>query len=154
MAPRVRTCRSPVMQKWEAEPVDWSALLAQDDGVRTRPGATEGALALAESEIGCRLPDALRRLYLLTDGVFDEPGQWFVIWPLAEVVRQHQETETAPPPDFIGFGDDGTGSPFCVKRTVDDGVYYWSPLSREATRVADDVPTFWAAWIADALPPH
>jgi hypothetical protein len=65
-------------------------------------------------------PEDLRRLYLASDGVFDAPAQWFVIWPIADVVIRNREAwscEDSPSRrNLVGFGDDGTGAPFCVPR--------------------------------------
>ena len=46
--------------------------------------------AEAEAELGATFPGEIRSLYLTSDGVFDEPGQWFVIWPVAELISRNQ----------------------------------------------------------------
>lgn len=69
----------------------------------------------AEALLGAVFPADLRTLFLATDGVFDQPGQWFVVWPLGEVVTRNQRAwahESAARQELVGFGDDGTGAPF------------------------------------------
>jgi hypothetical protein len=94
---------------------------------------------------------------MTSDGVFDEPGQWFVIWPLTQLRTSNQEgwaVESGLRRRMLAFGDDGTGAPLCV--TADGGprVFIWSPIDGSATRLADDVVSFWIAWTTDSLPPH
>ena len=121
------------------KPTQWVALLSTDDGLRLQHGASESDLDECEAKLGSTLPLALRNLYLASDGVWDEPGQWFVIWPLREVVERNRtaaEVETVHRGDWVAFGDDGTGNPFCVDRQGNDAVYYWSPIDQAATRLA------------------
>jgi hypothetical protein len=63
-------------------------------------------------------------LYLASDGVFDRVGQWCVIWPLSEIVTRNLQAwalEDVPGRQaLVGFGDDGTGAPFCVPRDGSD----------------------------------
>jgi len=127
------------------------------DGVRLQSGVTDEELRDAEADLGCHLPQKLTSLYYRTDGVWDEPGQWFVIWALADIVARNREAsqvEALARQQWIGFGDDGTGNPFCVARRGGEAVYYWSPIDQEATFLADDLPSFWTARAAMTLPPH
>jgi hypothetical protein len=55
---------------------------------------------------------------------------------------------------LVGFGDDGTGNPFCIRRDGGEAVYYWSPLDQEATLLAEDAAEFWRLWTANELPAH
>ena len=139
------------------KPSDWLAVLSVDDGLRLQPGATADAIKESESALDATLPLALRNLYQATDGVWNEPGQWFVIWPLADVVERNRLAWDAEPSarvGWIGFGDDGTGNPFCFRRGNGDHVYYWSSVDHAATQLASDPAAFWQAWVTDSLPTH
>lgn len=128
---------------------DWRALLAEVDGVERRPGATKVAMDHAEAVLGAVFSAGLRTLYSATDGVFDKPGQWFVVWPLAEVVTRNQRAwadESAARQELVGFGDDGTGAPFCVPRDGGVGVFVWEPIEQQAFWLADTVEQFWSGW--------
>src|SRR5215468_909264 len=69
--------------------MDWRQLLGADDGYDLCPGATAGEVAAAEAALGTTFPAQLRGVYLASNGVFDRTGQWFVIWPLPEVVARN-----------------------------------------------------------------
>lgn len=76
---------------------------------------------------------------------------------LADLLERNRAVDNVENPSlagFIAFGDDGTGSPFCVSNDGGDAVYYWSAIDQRAMLVADDLPGFWTAWVSDALPPH
>jgi hypothetical protein len=136
--------------------VDWLSLLTRRaDGYRLTDPAEMTAIKNAQLELGVRLPVALRELYVASDGVFDAPGQWFVIWPLAELVRRNLEAYTAEGASrsqYVGFGDDGTGDPFCIRRDGSQGVFIWSPIDQSAVPVAEDIVTFWSGWTDGTLP--
>jgi SMI1/KNR4 family protein SUKH-1 len=137
--------------------VDWRASLAADDGVRVRPGCTADDIKRCEDALETSVPGALRALYLLSDGLWDEPGQWFVIWPLGELVERNRmawQVEGAQRKAWVGFGDDGTGNPFCFARSEGEAVYHWSPTDQESTWLAGDAAAFWAAWTSGQLRPH
>ena len=137
---------------------DWQQLLSADDGYQLRPSASAADIAAAEAALEAVFPADLRELYLISDGVFDIPGQWFVIWPLAEVVTRNQDAwsrENSPERRaLVGFGDDGTGDPFCGPRDGGGGVFAWSPIDGKATLLAATVAGFWSGWNAGTLPPH
>jgi hypothetical protein len=138
--------------------IEWRRLLAAEGGCELRSGAAAGELAAAEAALEAVFPDDLRQLYLTSDGVFDGPGQWFVIWPIADVVTRNGEAwsreESLARRSLVGFGDDGTGGPFCVARDGSSGVFAWSPIVGAATRLADTVAAFWCGWAVGMLPPH
>jgi hypothetical protein len=129
--------------------IDWRAALSDDDGNELQSAASEAEVDRLEGLLAVVLPAELRALYLATDGVFDKPGQWFVIWPLADVVTRNRlawaEARTARR-ELVGFGDDGTGAPFCVPRDGSDGVLIWNPLDAQAHWLADTVAQFWVGW--------
>ncbi len=138
--------------------IDWQQLLGAADGYQLRPGARAAKVASAEAVLDAVFPADLRGLYLASDGVFDAPGQWFVIWPLAEVVTRNPDAWSREGSrvrrSLVGFGDDGTGAPFCVPRDGGGGVFAWSPIVGEAILLADTVTGFWSEWLAGTLPPH
>lgn len=136
----------------------WRQVLGADDGLELHPGATADEIAAAEAALGAVFPDDLREVYLATDGVFDRPGQWFVIWPLPEVVARNCRAwsweDSSARRGLVGFGDDGTGAPFCVRRDGSGGVFAWSAIVGEATLLAGTMAGFWSGWMAGTLPPH
>lgn len=137
---------------------DWKQLLTSEDGYQLRPCASAGEAAAAEAALTATFPADLTNVYQVSDGVFDTSGQWFVIWPLAEVVTRNQDAwsreASSPRRALVGFGDDGTGTPFCVPRDGGAGVFAWSPILGEAAKLADTVAGFWSGWVAGTLPPH
>lgn len=137
---------------------DWRQLLSADDGYELRPGAAAGEVTAVETALSAAFPAELRELYLISDGVFDRPGEWFVIWPLAEVVTRNREgwsrDSSAARRDLVGFGDDGTGAPFCVPRDGGSEVFAWSPIDGQATLLASSVAGFWTGWTTGTLPRH
>lgn len=139
-------------------PFDWRAWFEADDGLVLRVPAVEADLAAAEEALDAELPDALRQLYRVSDGVFDGPGQWFVVWPLGDVVERNRDDwagwpgEFAARRDLVAFGDDGTGTPFCTPRDGGPGVFVWSPIEAVSIPVAGTVDEFFTRWRADSLP--
>lgn len=136
---------------------DWTALLAAGGGVRLQSGASIDDLNACEAALGSHLPPQLRSLYSVSDGVWDEAGQWFVIWPLGEVTQRNRLANDVEGPArsrWIGFADDGTGDPFCVDRLGGTALYHWSPIDQTATPMAIDLEEFWTAWVAGNLPPY
>jgi hypothetical protein len=137
--------------------LDWTTVLGAYDGCWMRAPAGAAAINAGESALGLTFPGDLRALYLASDGVFDEPGQWFVIWPLAEVVARNQAAwagECATRRRLLAFGDDGTGAPFCLPADGEPEVFFWDPILNEATHLAHDLRSFWVAWTTGSLPPH
>ena len=138
--------------------IDWRQLLSAGDGYQLRPGVSRAEAAAAEAALTAALPAELKDLYLASDGVFDATGQWFVIWPLAELVTRNQDAWSrdarSPRQALVGFGDDGTGAPFCVIREDGSSVFAWSAIDGEATLLADTVAGFWSGWVAGTLPAH
>jgi cell wall assembly regulator SMI1 len=124
-------------------------VLGKDDGSELRPAVSDSEVRRAESLLTAVFPADLRGLYLVSDGVFDKPGQWFVVWPLAEVIERNQAAwaqADAARRQLLGFGDDGTGAPFCVPRDGGIGVFTWSTIDGQASRLADTVAQFWSGW--------
>ena len=137
---------------------DWLSTLG---AARYRLGipATVAQLAATERALDATLPSDLRKLYLVTDGVFDLPGEWFVIWPLADMVdRNRADWLTYPDSptrcDLVAFGDEGTGNPFCTARNGGAAVFDWSPIDDTATCLANTITDIWTRPQSTMLPPH
>lgn len=139
----------------EVSVADWRAVLAADDGNELQPAASEVEIGRVEALLGAVLPADLCGLYLVSDGVFDKAGQWFVVWPLAQIVERNQrawaEEEHAERGRLVGFGDDGTGTAFCVPRNGSAGVFAWNPIDERADRLADSVVEFWTGWCGGVI---
>ena len=135
----------------------WIAALRAAGGCRLRAPATPSSLCTAECELEVTVPAGLRALCLASDGVFDEPGQWFVIWPVTELASRNQAAWAAAGSTrrkLLASGDGGTGSPLCVSRGGAADVFFWDPVLNEVTHLAADLASFWNAWIEGSLPPH
>jgi hypothetical protein len=108
--------------------------------------------------LGAVFPAQLREVYLASNGVFDRSGQWFVIWPLPDVVTRNRQAWSLAGSrarrGLVGFGDDGTGVPFCVRCDGGGAVFAWSAIDGVATLLAATVAGFWSGWVAGTLPPH
>jgi hypothetical protein len=97
----------------------WIATLRAAGGCRLRGPAAPSSLCAAECELEVTFPAGLRALYLASEGFFDEPGQWFVIWPVTDLVSRNQAAWAGGGSirrRLLAFGDDGTGSPLCLAR--------------------------------------
>ncbi|MGX6600956.1 SMI1/KNR4 family protein [Micromonosporaceae bacterium Da 78-11] len=128
---------------------DWHALLTAAAGFQAQPGATAAGVALLEERLQATLSAQLRKLYLVSDGVYDQRGQWYVIWPLAEVLRRNEldwAADGAGRRELLGFGDDGIGAPFCAPRNGGSGVFSWNPVDAAPYWLANDVDEFWIGW--------
>lgn len=107
-------------------------------------------LDAAERRLRIRLPHALRALYGNGDGRFDKDGQWWVVWPLNQLVS---ETETYWREDWmdrslVAFGDDGTGDPFCMHHDgSSDAIARWSMIEREVFENYQSMTDFTIAWL-------
>ena len=156
-----REFRLPEPASWQSGRVtviDWRQLLSADDGYELRPGAAASEVAAAEAALAAVFPADLRQLHLASDGVFDRTGQWFVIWPLPEIVTHNRaawsQGDSPARRELVGFGDDGTGTPFCVPRDGSNGVFAWSAIDGAATLLARSVAGLWPGWVAGTLPPQ
>jgi hypothetical protein len=133
----------------------WRHLLAADDGYELSPGVTADELAGVEAALGAVFPEALRQAYLASDGALLREGQYYPLWPLAEVLRRNQDDwswdDAQRRHELVGFGDNGTGEPFCVDRVGSDTVYHWDLICSEATPLAETFAGFWAGWNAGTI---
>jgi hypothetical protein len=142
---------------WHAAMVggpDWRAVLARDDRVELRGPLSTDIVDRFEASLGTVLPSALRALYLVTDGVLDKDGEWFVIWPLERTADENRRAWTdtsATRRLLLGFGDDGTGAPFCVPRNGGTGVFVWKLIDQQAYRLAGDIEESWEGWRTGAI---
>ncbi|MEQ7010406.1 SMI1/KNR4 family protein [Actinopolymorpha sp. B17G11] len=110
---------------------------------RSPPATTDDELVKFESALGTLLPDELVRLYKAANGYYSVHGQWWVISPLDQMA----DAESWLRPfdgyldDWIAFGDDGTGDPYCFHR-VDQSITLLSMIDRSHERVAIGLPDF------------
>ena len=128
--------------------VDWHVLLPRS-AFQLYPPVPRQVINLVEAELGSPLPSELLDLYLTSDGVLDLGGQWFVIWPLARLIEHNRAAWANEPADLLpllAFGDDGTGNPFCIRRTGTPGIVVWNPIDGAAYHLADTLDTFWRGW--------
>ncbi|MGW1341874.1 SMI1/KNR4 family protein [Kribbella sp. NPDC002412] len=130
-------------------------LQAADDGLELQPPADPGEIAAVELRLGIPFPAELRGLYEATDGILDKPGEWFVMWRLGDVARWNLEAwngwESEARRRLLGFGDDGTGDPFCVALDGETTVCTWSPIEQEARPLAPNLREFWLGWLSGQI---
>ena len=133
---------------------DWLALI-RARGVRPGPAATPTVLREAERKLGRPLPAALDLLYLAADGLFNDAGQWWVVWPLTRVVDDTLAAwKTGLDHGLIAFGDDGTGNPFCVRITGEDPtVLRWNWIDLGVESPAGPIGDFLSEWAGIPLWP-
>lgn len=142
---------------WQARSVkatNCAAVLRTDDGYQLQPGASADEIRDAAAALGTALPHELVSLYRVSNGVFDGPGQWFVIWRLVDVVARNRQAwalEGLVRQGLVGFADDGTGAPFCVSCAGGNEVLAWSPIDGVGVVVAESIEEFWANWTRGTL---
>jgi hypothetical protein len=133
----------------------WRRLLAADGEYELSPGVTADELAGVEAILDALFPAALRQAYLASDGALLRDGQYYPLWPLAEVLRRNRDDwswdDRKERHELVGFGDNGTGEPFCVDRVGSDTVYHWGPIGGEVTPLAGTLAEFWAGWNAGTI---
>lgn len=118
-------------------------------------GCTDEELDAAETALGATLPDPLRRAYGERDGWYRTDGDWFVIWPLDRIVFENRIRWEGGVliTDLVGFGDDGTGAPFCWWRDRrSDEVVRWSSIDAEVEDRWPDLDAFRSAWCSPPAP--
>jgi hypothetical protein len=123
--------------------------LAADDGHELQPPASATNIEQVEAQLGAVVPAGLRALYQTSNAVYDKPGEWFVVWPLDAVVERNHHAwavEDRARQQLLGFGDDGTGTAFCVPRDGAPGVFVWNTIDRQVHRIADTLEEFWSRW--------
>ncbi len=106
------------------------------------PVESGGIEAVAEVIGHQPLPPLLVELWGECDGVYDEAGQWFVIWPVRRLVEV-ADANYYPglPPELFAFGDDGSGDPFCLN-TETLAVERWGPLLSEREQLSSSLGEF------------
>jgi hypothetical protein len=120
------------------------------DGYEVGAPATESQIDAVEEQLGARLPSVLRDLYLTCDGILDQPGQWWVVWPLDRLVEGTQSAWNGAlvPSALVAFGDDGTGNPFCMRADDDHGalVLRWSWIDKQVEQDEGSFTEFLDEW--------
>ncbi|WP_165546961.1 SMI1/KNR4 family protein [Kribbella sindirgiensis] len=127
-------------------------LHAVGNRLKLQPPADPGEIAAVERQLGIAFPAELRALYAATNGIYDRPGQWFVMWPLADVANSNLAAWSGGAPEarqkLLGFGDDGTGAPFCIAVDGEPIVLTWSPIAQEVRPLAATLHEFWLSWLS------
>lgn len=100
--------------------------------------------AQAEESLGTLLPDPLVRMYRGNNGVFNEHGQWWTVWPVAQMLeaRTWLSGFSGYLDEWIPFGDDGTGDPYCFHR-ADDSITRLSMIDGAHEPFAHGLADFW-----------
>jgi cell wall assembly regulator SMI1 len=108
------------------------------------PPATTDQLARAEIALGTLLPDELVRLYRAANGQYSVHGHWWVVWPLSNLMEADAWLRPVDGylVEWIPFGDDGTGDPYCFHRTS-QWITRLSMTDLAHERVAAGLPDFW-----------
>ena len=109
------------------------------------------ALDAAEEALGLPLPPGFRAMYLDQDGRYRSGGDWWVVWPLARLVSSTVDgwRSGTLSPGLIAFGDDGTGSPFCMRVDGRDEVVRWSWIDRTVETTEGGLDYFLMHWATD-----
>jgi hypothetical protein len=116
------------------------------------PPASDASIVDTEARLGTRLPEALASMYRANDGVYDQAGQWCVIWPLAQMIEAAGWLTNADgyPDLWIAFGDDGTGNPFCYQR-VEGSITCLHMIEQVHQELAPSLADFWALLSSGAI---
>lgn len=122
------------------------------DDFELGPPASDAFIVDTEARLGTRLPEALASMYRANDGVYDQAGQWWVIWPLAQMVEAAGWLTDADgyPDRWIAFGDDGTGNPFCYQR-VEGSITCLHMIEQVHQELAPSLADFWALLSSGAI---
>jgi hypothetical protein len=109
------------------------------------PPLSVADLARAEEALHTLLPDGLVSLYRRSNGIFDNLGQWWVVWPIDRMLEARAWLSTFPGylDDWIPFGDDGTGDPYCFHR-ADESITRLSMIDGDHELFASSPADFWA----------
>jgi hypothetical protein len=112
--------------------------------LRGAPPAAAATLAEIEAALGAPLPDELVSLYRATNGVFNTFGQWWVVWPLEQMVeaKQWMINYAGYLEQWVPFGDDGAGNPFCFHR-ADKAITCLGMIEGTHEPVAHGLAEFW-----------
>lgn len=112
-------------------------------------GPSPAWIAEVEALLGVPLPESVRALYRVSDGWYSPGGQWFVVWPLARLLKANQDAwDHGLPRNLLAFGDDGTGDPFCVDLAESThSVVRWNWMCLEVERQEGSMEAFRAEWL-------
>lgn len=136
--------------------IDWAAVIGRAGEyyrMRTPPSAER--IEAVQAALDTRFPQELIDLYLQTDGIYDSRAYFDPVWPLDEVLSENLRAFVDDPPprdQYLGFGDDGTGNPYCVRRDGGEAVYYFGNILSEVTFLTDGLRALWEQ--EGPLPPH
>ncbi|MCE9623548.1 MAG: SMI1/KNR4 family protein [Actinomycetia bacterium] len=114
-------------------------------------GCEPSELDAAEQRLGLRLPNPLRTLLGIGDGRYDTAGQWWIVWPLEQLVEDNEKNwrEGWVDRSLVAFGDDGAGDPFCMYLDgSSDTIVRWSMTEREVFEEYPTLSDFAVTWLA------
>ena len=109
------------------------------------PPASDASIAEQRSDWALDCPMHSRRCTAPRMESATRAGQWWVIWPLAQMVEAADWLQNADgyPDRWIAFGDNGAGDPFCFQR--DDGsITCLHMIEQEHQNLASSFTDFWA----------
>lgn len=112
--------------------------------LRRNPPATPDDLVRVEVALGTVLPDELVRLYKGANGQYSVHGHWWVVWPLNQMVDAEPWLRPVDGylDDWVPFGDDGTGDPYCFHR-ADQSITRLSMIDLGHELLAFGLADFW-----------
>lgn len=67
---------------------------------------------------------------------------------MAHNLALQAEAEGGFPSGLVAFGDDGTGTPFCVATPGDQPICRWSPIDPQVQILADNLDSFLDRWLS------
>jgi len=132
--------------------IDWATLLAVA-GFECRPGLSGSELDVVVVRLGRPLPGELRRLYEVSDGVFDSRGQYFPLWPAEMLIVENERWALAGAPvALVAVGDNGAGDFFCMEPGDEaPRVVEWNPIDGKAYLLADSLAALWIGWTGGTI---
>jgi hypothetical protein len=134
--------------------MSWVDALRRTGAVlRFREGASEAQLDALERRLGGPIPGDLRALLLESDGFDDVEGQWQVAWSCDRIAEETERVRADGllGEDFLCFGDDGTGDPFCISHQDGGPVCHLSLIGGELAVLAHLLPAFWDGWFRGVI---
>ncbi|MET7690204.1 SMI1/KNR4 family protein [Streptomyces sp. NPDC005483] len=124
--------------------------LLEFTGVELRSAAAEDAVALVEERLGQSLPQSLRSLLEVSDGISADYGVE-IVWSAARILAEnislrHNEQLCSlymPFDPLLFFGDNGGGDQFALVRTPErDDVFVWDHETDSRNWISPSLDSF------------
>ncbi len=78
---------------------------------------TESQICRAESDLGIKFPEEMRRILLLYNGGSGEIGDYYLdLWSLEDIIDFYQENMEVEENNLVPFASDGCGMAFALKK--------------------------------------